>query len=413
MSDPSATEPAAVRSSARAGERQGPLLAMFLLGHLANDWSTAAVWIIAPAIAVAMGLSPAEVGLLFAIAGAGSALAFLPAGILADRVSNRGRLLLATFWWVAIGYMIASLAPGFWSLAFLLALANAGDAAWHPVATGVLVERMPRRRAQALGIHAVGGTLAEVLAPLAAGFALTYVDWRVALQLAAVPALLMGIVFIRFAASVPPSGREAISRADFKALWRVWRGRAGLGMIVMMAAYNMALMATLSMSALFLQQVHGLSLAAAGMVFAAMSLAGAVTQPVLGRISDAIGRRPLFIAGNGIGALAALVVVLDPGLAVTLAALVVAAGALVGVRSCVLAAAVEFSLRREATTLGFTFALMDGVGAAGALVAGAVGNLDLHYAFLVAAVLSAAAGAMALVAPFGAAEGTGEVRGAD
>ncbi len=85
------------------------------------------------------------------------------------------------------------------------------------------------------------------------------------------------------------------------------------------------------------------------------------------------------------------------------AALVVAAGALIGVRSCVLAAAVEFSVRREATTLGFTFALMDGVGALGALVAGTLGNLDLHYAFLVTGALSMAGAALALVLPFGAA----------
>ena len=188
------------------GERHGPLLAMFTLGHMANDWAPGAMWIIAPAIAAAMGLTPAEIGILFAIKGAGAALAYLPAGVLADRVANRGGLMLATFWWVAIGYFVASLAPGFWSLALLLALANVGDAAWHPVATGVLAQRMPNRRAQALGIHAVGGTLAEVLAPLATGFLLTFVDWRAAIMLAGVPALLMGLVFIRYAATVPRSG---------------------------------------------------------------------------------------------------------------------------------------------------------------------------------------------------------------
>ena len=385
-----------------AGERHGPLLAMFALGHMANDWAPGAMWIIAPAIAAAMGLTPAEIGILFAIKGTGAALAFLPAGVLADRVANRGGLLLGTFWWVAIGYFVSSLAPEFWSLALLLALANVGDAAWHPVATGVLAQRMPDRRAQALGIHAVGGTLAEVLAPLASGFLLAFVDWRVAIQLAGVPALLMGLVFIRYAATVPRSGHRAISRADVGQLFRAWRGRAGLGMIAMTGAYAMALMAMLSMTPLFLIEVHGVGTATAGVVFAAMSLLGAIAQPVLGRLSDTIGRRPLFIAGNAIAALAAVVVMLAPGLIVAVPALIVAVGVLIGVRSCVLAAAVEFTAKREATTLGFTFALMDGLGALGALVAGAVGNIDLHYAFLVSAVLTTAAGATALVAPFGA-----------
>ncbi len=173
-------------------------------------------------------------------------------------------------------------------------------------------------------------------------------------------------------------------------------------MIAMVGAYSMALMAALSMTPLFLIDVHGASVATAGVIFAAMGLVGAIAQPVLGRFSDAVGRRPLFIAGNAIAALAAIVVMLAPGMSVAVPALMVAVGVLVGVRSCVLAAAIELSAKREATTLGFTFSLMDGVGALGALVAGAVGNVDLRYAFLVAAILAAVAGATALAASFGA-----------
>ena len=50
-------------------------------GHWANDFGPGAIWIIAPAIAVAMGLTPGELGLLIAIHTTGSALAYLPAGI--------------------------------------------------------------------------------------------------------------------------------------------------------------------------------------------------------------------------------------------------------------------------------------------------------------------------------------------
>ena len=127
----------------------GSLIALFSLGHLANDWAPGAVWLLTPAIAVSLALSPAEVGLLLTIHSVGAAAAYLPAGVLADRVSDRGRLLLVTFWWVAIGYALAALAPGFWTLALLLAVAGMGDAAWHPIATGVLVEGMPHRRASA------------------------------------------------------------------------------------------------------------------------------------------------------------------------------------------------------------------------------------------------------------------------
>ena len=43
-----------------------PIVA-FCLGHMAVDWPHGAIWILAPTIAVAMELSPGDLGLLFAI----------------------------------------------------------------------------------------------------------------------------------------------------------------------------------------------------------------------------------------------------------------------------------------------------------------------------------------------------------
>ncbi len=180
--------------TADAARRSGPSLILpFTIGHFANDWAPTGIWLIVPAVAVTMNLSPAEVGLLFTIHSTGSALAFLPAGVLADRVQNRGRLLQMTFWWVAVGYALAAFAPGYWSFALLLALAGAGDAVWHPIATGVLVQQAPESRAQALGLHAIGGSLAAVLAPLSIGFLLVFMEWRDALLVSAIPATLLGL----------------------------------------------------------------------------------------------------------------------------------------------------------------------------------------------------------------------------
>lgn len=372
------------------------LLAWFSLGHLANDWAPSTIWIVAPAIAAAMDLSPAEVGLLITIVHFGAALGYLPAGVLADRVANRGRLLLGTFWWVAAGYLAASFAPGFWTLALMLAIAGIGDAAWHPIATGVLAQSLPTQRAHALGIHAMTGTFAEVLAPLGIGFLLVWFDWRVAMQISTVPAILMGIAFFRIANYVPQSPHHAISLTDLRALWNIWRVPRGLGVITMVSVYNMSLLAILAMTPLFLQRVHGLSLVQAGAVFSSMVLAGALVQPLVGRLSDATGRKPVFIAGTVAAGLACLAVAWSATLGAAILALIAAVAALYGIRSSVLASAIEFGERREATTLGLAFMLLDGVGALGSALAGAVGSLDLHYPFLLAAGMAGVAAVVAV-----------------
>jgi len=365
-----------------------PILIWFAAGHCANDWAPATIWLLAPAIGEAMDLTAAQIGLLITLQAAGAAMAYFPAGLLADRFANRGILLAATFWWVAIGFFVASYAPEFWSLALLLAIAGMGDAAWHPIATGALTQGMPGRRAHVLGLHAAGGTLAEVLAPLSIGFLLGWFDWRVSLQISILPAVTLGIVFFVIRNRIPRSPVAAIQRADLADMWRIWCTAAGLRMIARIAFYNMAFIAILSMSPLFLQRTHGFTPAETGIVFAVMLLVGAATQPYVGLASDIFGRRVVIFIGNVLGTAGALGAALSGNIILIIAALIVAAAALTGIRSAILAASVDFTRQREATTLGLAFALMDGIGALGGVLAGYAASQDLTYAFFVAAALS-------------------------
>ncbi len=381
--------------------RNRTFLTWFALGHLANDWPVASLWLIVPTVGIAMELSPAEVGLLFTICNIGGALAYLPAGILADHVSNRGRLLAATFWWVAVGYLLAAMAPGFWSLALLLALAGMGDAAWHPIATGVLARERKERRAHVLGIHAIGGSLAEVLSPLAVGFLLAYVDWREALAISALPAALMGICFFWVARAVPQVEKKSVSKQDMLGLLNLWRRGNGLRMVAMICLYNMALMALLSMIPLYLVDRQGFGPEAAGIAFSTMLIAGALLQPWVGKISDIVGRRPVLVFGNLTAALASALLVFQPSLWIMIAALVVAVAALDAIRAAVLAGAVDHTGRSEGTTLGLAFVLLDGIGALGAVLAGIAAGFSWPHMFGLAAAFSLAAAALSYVTVFG------------
>ena len=365
------------------------LQGVFVFGHLSNDWLPAAIWLLAPAIGLAFDLKPSEVGLLLAIHSIGASLAYFPAGVLADRTRLQGRLLLGTFWWVALGYLLASTAPSFWSLAILLAIGGMGDAAWHPIATGILVRQMPKQRGQALGVHAVGGTLAEVLSPLLVGFLLAFLDWRVVLQISVIPATLMGIAFLFIARRIPSRhASTAISRADLSAFITQWRSRTGLFLIAGIATYNMALIALMTMSPLFMQRELGFNSAQTGMAFAAAMLVGSIGQPIVGRLSDRRGRFGIFAVGSVVAAgLAGAVVLFDaPVLIISL--LTMAMAALVTIRSGVLAMAVDHASKHEATALGFVFVVLDGVGALGAVLAGLVGDFSLVASFGLAGGLS-------------------------
>ena len=373
------------------GKQHRFLLGALSLGHLTNDWVAGTLWLLAPAIAASMGLGPAEVGLILTINGLGAGLAYIPAGVISDRSRHPGFLMLLSFWWVAIGYLSATLVPGFWAVTLLLAFAVMGDAFWHPVATGVLVKEMPARRAQALGIHAVGGSIgAEVLAPLSTGFLLGFFDWQTTLQILVLPAVLMGLLFIPVALRIGRENPSQVSHIDFRGLARQWFRPTGIALMLLMILYNMALMAQLAMAPLYFQSEHGLSPFYAGLIFAAILLVGTIFQPLFGKYSDSRGRKPLILLVLFGAAFFALFVGLSDSLYWAILGLLPGVAILTAVRPVVLAAAVEYSGQSEATTLGIVFTVLDGVGMFGALMAGLIGEIELEYAFIMAAGLAVA-----------------------
>ncbi len=381
--------------------RQRFLLGALALGHLSNDWVAGTLWLLAPAIAASLGLGPAEVGLILAVNGIGAGLAYIPAGICSDRSSRPGLLMLLSFWWVALGYLSATLVPGFWAITLLLAVGVMGDAFWHPVATGTLVKAMPGRRAQVLGIHAIGGSIgAEVLAPLSTGFLLGYFEWQTALQILLLPVVAMGILFIPVAFRIGREHPGQAQRIDFIGMARDWARPTGLALIAMMILYNMALIAQLAMAPLYFQQIHRLSPFHAGAIFAVILVVGSLLQPWLGKWSDTRERKPLVLILLFAAAFFALFAGLADSLTWALLGLLPSIAILTGVRPVILAAAVEYSGKSEATTLGVVFTVLDGVGMAGALAAGIAGEIELAYAFLLGAVLAFAAGLFCIFLKF-------------
>lgn len=370
--------------------------AWFAIGHLANDWPIAALWIIIPVAGVSLGLSPAEVGLLFTIFNIGGALAYIPAGIVSDHVSNQGRLLVATFGWVVVGYSLAALAEDVWVLALLLAIAGMGNAAWHPIAASVLTRRSGGRRAYALGIHAIGGSAAEIMAPFGAGLLLSAFDWRSALAMSAVPALVMGVCFLVVTRRVPSIEARPIQRQDLRELMTSWRSASGLEIIAMVCSYNMAQIALLSMIPLYLVETRQVSVASAGLIFSILMVSGALAQPWVGSMSDRIGRKPVIAAGSTCAGLAATILVLSPSFLVMLTAMAIAIASLDAIRSVVLAAAVDHAEEHEGKTLGLAFTLMDGVGALGALAAGVTAGFSWPHMFAMVGALALVTACLAL-----------------
>ncbi len=143
----------------------------------------------------------------------------------------------------------------------------------------------------------------------------------------------------------------------------------------------------------------GFSWLETALALAAMMILGALAQPWMGKISDTVGRRPLIILGNAIATVAAFAAWLSTSFLLTLVALGVALTVLVAIRAVLLASAIDHAGGREGTSLGLTFAFMDGFAASAAVLAGLAGERDLSNAFLLASGFSLIAVVLAVLTP--------------
>ena len=339
-----------------------------------------------------MGLTPVQVGILFAARQLGSGLSQLPAGFIGDHLRRRGRFLLATFWWVSVAQLAASGSANYWVVVGFLTLASAGAGAWHPVAMGVMTQWMPGRKAFVLGMHLMGGTVAEITAPLLVGVLLMHLSWNQALVINTIPTIILGLVFIKLAPMVIAPPQFLGGRVDIRWLVKAMLQPGSLAVLLAITLHNMSLIAFLSMAPLYFQEVLGFSSSLTGLGVSLFLIGGAAISPFVGYISDKIGRKLMATGGLIGGGVCAWFITLASGNVAIFPLLIITGILMLSVRSVIIAMALEKVGHRESTVLGLISSVGEGVAALGAVLAGIMGGINLAFAVILAAILSVIAG---------------------
>jgi len=173
-----------------------------------------------------------------------------------------------------------------------------------------------------LSFHGVGGNVGDVLGPALTGALLLVLSWREILSIyAVVPLFLTFVVFWAFRdigrtgpqASTPTGFSEQMNqtRQSFKAHPRLW------GIMTVAGLRGMAHVAFLPFLALYLglETQLGMSKPILGLHIALLVGVGIVSTPVMGYLSDRLGRKLVLIPGMlGLAVLTALLVPFGEGI---------------------------------------------------------------------------------------------------
>jgi len=301
------------------------VLALSTLAFTATMVARLAISPVVPDPTAAFDVSTGAVGLALSGMWAAYALAQFPSGVLADRFGER-RVILAAVGTTAGASVLLAVAPTYAVFAVTVVALGVGAGLHYSVATTLLARHF-RTVGRAIGVHVAGGPLAGLVAPVAAAAVAARYGFRPALLLGAAVAVPVFALFWWQVRPTPPARPDMPMRSRFEL------GPVGELLARPQIRYTTALatggafcwQATASFLPAFLIGHHGYTPATASALFSAYFVVHGATQPVMGGLSDRIGRDAAAAVAFGTGVVGYATLVVGTGPAV------VAAVPLVGV----------------------------------------------------------------------------------
>ena len=291
------------------------IIALIGAGHMISHFLQLTLPPLFPVLRDEFGVTWVQLGLISAVFYGVSGLMQTVAGFLVDRFGARRILLLGL---VAFAGAIATagLAPSYWVLLPIAAVAGAGNSVFHPANYSMLNATVsPRRIARAYSLHSISGNVGWILAPALVAPVTAYAGWRVALLTAAGVALAATAVIAHQTRGL---GKPAERTADAQGAGLAADLRVLLAAPILMAFGYFALLTGSTMG------IQTFAVPALGMIYAApLTLAtGALTVYLFGNASgiltggflaDRVKRHDI-VAASGVMSAAGLVVLLASGI---------------------------------------------------------------------------------------------------
>jgi MFS family permease len=300
-------------------------------GHGIKHFGQGALLVMIPSIRATLGLSDVAIGGISSVQSISSGIANIPAGILTDMFRRKiAWILLASMLMVGTGYVVIGVSPVYWILLIGVAVVGFGTSMWHAPAFGTLAARYPERRGFAMAAHLTGAQVGNTTSPLIIGFLLagsigswvvfSGIDWRWLSVIVAVPMFMTGFAVIaRFKTAGAESSGSVTLTAYFGSAKRLLTNPGVLGMALLGAMRGAVHNSFQVFLVLYMREELDYSDTYVGVHVALITMAGIISTPVMGNVSDRIGRRPVIsFAMTAMTILIFLFLQFDSGWAMTL-----------------------------------------------------------------------------------------------
>jgi FSR family fosmidomycin resistance protein-like MFS transporter len=376
-------------------------------GHGIFHWVNHSFMVMLPEVRDTFELSSVQVGAISSTREIAGGVIALPGGVLTDMLRRYwGAVLAACMAVFGIGWLVMGLAPLYPVLLVGMAMVAISSSIWHLPGVAALSHHFAHRRGAALSFHGIGGSAGDVLGPVLTGFLLGVLTWRGIIAIyAAVPLFLTFLVFWAFR-DIGKFGDGASEtqgvRAQMTQSWSLLRNQRLWGITLVAGLRGMAFVALITFLPLYLEDVAELSKGLRGVYFALPMVVGILFTPIMGYLSDRLGRKLVLVPGMiFLSTLALLLALFGEG--ITLPVIIGLMGLfLYSDQPILMAAALDIVRAGVAgTTLGVLSFSRFGLSAASPLIGGILYDADKTYPFFYVAGLFALATVILLAVPLG------------
>ena len=299
-------------------------------GHGVKHFGQGALTVMMPFIRSSLGIGDIAYGAIFTVNSVSSGIANVPAGMLADMYRKRvAWMLSASMLMVGLGYFLIGFSPALWLIVLSVGIIGFGTSLWHAPAFGTLAARYPNRRGVAMAAHLTGAQVGNATSPIIIGFllggtlfGLQFVgfEWRYVAVGVATPMLATAILVPLLFKTAGAESSGTMRLGEYvTAATRLVRNVNVLGLVTLGACRGAVHTAFQGFVVLYMRETLGMSAFTIGVHVSLLTLAGIASTPIMGWVSDRVGRKPVIV--GAMGAMAALVflfLVAEDGIAFTI-----------------------------------------------------------------------------------------------
>jgi MFS family permease len=271
-----------------------------LIGGLAILSSTLSKTPVLPLFAQSLHASPAEIGWIVMASTIPGVLISYPAGALSDHLGKR-RVLLASLIVFASAPFLYLLIETAWQLMAVRFYHGFATAIFGTVASAAIAERYTSDRAARLSTYSSVTIVGRSIAPFLGGFLISLASFHAVYIACAISGVLaLGAGLLLGDDTPAPTGR--LERAPFwSSLISVLRDRGIMLISLIEAAQYLVFGAIEAFLALYAASL-GIPAWQIGAILGVQLVSIVFAKPLMGRVSDRVGRRQVIIPGLLVGA---------------------------------------------------------------------------------------------------------------